>query len=304
MKTTKIILGSILAVLAFASCSKLNEFPTFEASESFAAFASSTFAINEDGGSLVIPVSIASYGGTKTNVSYVIKDITLDGSGYTARKGVDFTDTNADGVLIFDGSTDTQYITINVLPHLGSYTGDLTFGIELASASGLKLSSEKTCKVTIADIDHPLANILGAYTANATGANGEAQQWTVNLTKDPTDVHVVHIDYICKGALDFKGWGDWSFVGTVSDDLKKITVPLGQKTKCVFNGVAGDYLILKTFEKLEGGSIYGISDAGNLEIECVEPGKWNVGNIWLYPIITQAYYTNFCSQNITWTKVQ
>lgn len=300
-KITKIFAGVALAVIAFASCSKLNEAPVFEEAESFAAFSGSTFNINEDGGKIVIPVNIAAYSTVRTNVSYTILDASLDGSKYTAKNGVDFRDTNTDGVLVFDGTTYTQNIVIEIVNQPGVYTGDITFGIELQSASGLKLSSEKLCQVTIADLDHPLASILGEYTAIGQDSSGSAQSWTVTLTKDPADVHVVHIDYIVKGALDYKSWGDWSYVGTVSDDLKKISVPLGQKTQAWYQS-ADDVFILKAFDRLEGGSIYGITDSGNLEITCTAPGKWSVGNIWLYPAVTQKYYTNFCNQNITWTK--
>lgn len=300
-KITKIFAGVALAVIAFASCSKLNEAPVFEEAESFAAFSGSTFNINEDGGKIVIPVNIAAYSTVKTNVSYTILDASLDGSKYTAKNGVDFRDTNTDGVLVFDGTTYTQNIVIEIVNQPGVYTGDITFGIELQSASGLKLSSEKLCQVTIADLDHPLASILGEYTATSYDPAGVPTSWTVTLKKDPADVHVVHIDYIVKGAMDYKSWGDWSYTGNVSDDLKKITVPLGQKTQAWYKS-EDDVFILKTFSAFDGSSISGVTDAGNLEITCTAPGKWSVGNVWLYPAVTKAYYSNFYGMNMIWVK--
>lgn len=300
MKKLSSILTIAALTAAFVSCDKLNEFPTFEASESFAAFEKASFTIDETGETLVIPVSIAAYENVKTNVSYTILDATTD-SQYSAKKGVDFKDTSADGVLVFDGSSSTQYITIEILPHVGEYTGDLTFGIELQSASGLKLSAEKLCKVSISDIDHPLANILGEYVGKALDSNGGEVSWTLHLTKDPSDVTVVHIDAIEKGCVDFASWGDWSYVGTVSEDQKTIYIARGQKTEAWYQS-ADDQFILKTFEVFNGSSISGILDSGNIEVTMTAPGVWSVGNIWLYPAVTQAYYTNFCAQNVTWTK--
>lgn len=178
----------IVAVFAllFAGCKDLNTIPVFEESESFASFPTAKFSINENSGQVVIPVEIASIDLVKTVVSYKI----IDG---TAKAGVDFTDTNADAVLNFDGTTRSQNIVVNIINRAGEYTGDLDFSIELQSATGLKLSLEKVCNISILDLDHPLASILGEYDATAVSSYDGTVNWTMTLYKDAKDVTVVWI---------------------------------------------------------------------------------------------------------------
>lgn len=189
----KILFVSALAVAATA-CSELNTTPVFEESESFAAFIKSSYGLNEDAGKVVIPVQIASISPVKTQVSYVIND-------GTAKKGVDYEDTNASAVLSFDGTTREQNIVINLIDRAGEYTGDLSFTVTLKSATGIKLSVESTCSVTIYDLDHPLASILGSYSAKATSSFDGDVSWTMNLLKDPKDITVVWINGITNELL-------------------------------------------------------------------------------------------------------
>ena len=177
------------AAVAFVGCQNLNTVPEFEESESFASFPTATFGVNENVGQLVIPVSIASIKPVKTVVSYEI----VDG---TAKAGVNFKDTNPDAVLSFDGETREQNIVIDILELPGEYTGDLGFSIKLTSATGLKISAENNCGITMFDLDHPLAAILGTYTGTAVDVGGDVV-WELTLAKDLKDVNVLWCDGIC-----------------------------------------------------------------------------------------------------------
>lgn len=189
MKKYNRILTILCGAAILASCSGLNTTPVFEESESFAALTLSSVSVDEDEGTVTIPVQIASISPVNTAVSYKI----VDG---TAKVGEDYEDPNTSAVLTFKDNSREENIVINIIPKLGKYTGDLNFTVELVSATGLKLSMEKTCKVTISDLDHPLGPILGKYKASATSSYDGDVTWTMTLIKDPKDVKVVWIDQL------------------------------------------------------------------------------------------------------------
>ena len=185
----KILTIAFVALLLVPSCKKLNENPVFEASESFAAFTQDVISVDENKGTLSIPVEIASIDPVKTTVSYKITD-------GKAKAGENFKDLNESAVLVFDGKTRSQNIELQIIDNAGEFTGDLDFSIELIAATGLKLSMEKTCKVTIVDLDHPLAAILGSYTVSCNDYWKKEQTYTMNLVKDPKDITVVWCEQI------------------------------------------------------------------------------------------------------------
>mgnify|MGYP003289131660 CR=1 FL=1 len=57
------LLVNIFALCLLASCNK-NEFATFDDKDAFVAFGKASYAISEDGGSLTIPVTLASVAGS------------------------------------------------------------------------------------------------------------------------------------------------------------------------------------------------------------------------------------------------
>lgn len=189
MKIFNTILTVVCGVALLASCDKLNETPSFSKSDSFVSFPSSAASITEDGGQIVIPVNMASINPMVSSVSYV-----LGAEGDTAEAGVDYEDTNESAVLEFDGESRSANIVINILPHLGEFTGDKTFSIELLSATGLNIGAGASFTVTINDIDHPLAAILGTYTVECTEYWQGPQTYQMTLTKDPKDINTVWCD--------------------------------------------------------------------------------------------------------------
>lgn len=215
-----------LALTAALSCSKLNETPVFEDGKSFVGFAQTTYTVNEDADSLVIPVTVASPDPVKVTVAYSVADS-------TAKKGTNYTLADEAAVLVYDGETRTQNIVLNIVniattAEKSGYTGDLLFTVTLESAGDLDLGYNKTCTVKIVDLDHPLAAILGQYKVTGTYYNGSPAEWILTMDKDESDVSVVWIDKPGYFAQAAESWGDFSVYGNVSDDLKTITIPCGQ----------------------------------------------------------------------------
>ena len=300
----KVLLGSALAVVAASSCSDLNEFPVFDEAESFVEFDKTTYNVPENIGQISIPVSIGAYATERTVVSYTILDASLEGGDYNAEKGVNFNDRSYSGVLIFDGDVWTSNIVIDIVNLEGVYTGDLKFAVKIESSSSTKVSAENTAVITISDLDHPLASILGEYTCTGKKYDCETDidSYTITLSKDAVDVHTVHIDYITPGCKQYSTWGDWSYVGTVSADLKTITIARGQKCQAWYQ-TEEDVFELYTFEGLSGNSIMGLSNTGSFEMTQTSDGVWTTdANIWLYPVVTGSFYTNFVIAAPVWTK--
>ena len=215
-----------LALTAALSCSKLNETPVFEDGKSFVGFAQTSYTVNEDADSLVIPVTVASPDPVKVTVAYSVADS-------TAKKGTNYTLADEAAVLVYDGETRTQNIVLNIVniattAEKSGYTGDLLFTLTLESAGDLDLGYNKTCTVKIVDLDHPLAAILGQYKVTGTYYNGSPAEWILTMDKDESDASVVWIDKPGYFAQAAESWGDFSVYGNVSDDLKTITIPCGQ----------------------------------------------------------------------------
>ena len=215
-----------LALTAALSCSKLNETPVFEDGKSFVGFAQTSYTVNEDADSLVIPVTVASPDPVKVTVAYSVADS-------TAKKGTNYTLADEAAVLVYDGETRTQNIVLNIVniattAEKSGYTGDLLFTVTLESAGDLDLGYNKTCTVKIVDLDHPLAAILGQYKVTGTYYNGSPAEWILTMDKDESDASVVWIDKPGYFAQAAESWGDFSVYGNVSDDLKTITIPCGQ----------------------------------------------------------------------------
>jgi hypothetical protein len=110
-----------IVVLGFlaASCN-INEFPTFDDNDAFAAFPTASMKIAEDGGTLNIPVHVTSLKGVATTVTYEF----VNGS---ATQGVDFEDASGTGSLSFGAGESEKNIVVKILPHAGVFTGDRTF---------------------------------------------------------------------------------------------------------------------------------------------------------------------------------
>lgn len=271
MKKLYRILTFGAALAAMVSCD-LNKAPKFEdCKEAFAAFDVSSITVNEDAGSISIPVTVASLDPRTVAVAY----LATDGK---AKAGEHYELTDDKAVLQFDGKERTMNLVIDIKNLAGEYTGDVDFSVSIVSAGDLKIGANNTCSVKILDLDHPLASILGSYTANAGYYTGTPCSWPVTLDKDPEDVSVVWIDFPVYMAYSLKSWGSWSVYGTVSEDLKTITIPCGQTPgdssgKPAWNEDESDVFVLGLWENVGGGNV-NLTTAGSLTMTLNDEGVW------------------------------
>lgn len=219
MKLYKTIILASATLIAVASCGKLNQRPVFNPADSFAAFDKASMSATEEAGVVKIPVTIASIDPIATTVTY-----SVDVENSTAVEGTHFNLVDPSAVLSFANDARTAYIELEIIPVRGEkgYTGDKVIYLELTGSNDINMGSNKVCKFTINDLDHPLSAILGDYTITDGSNSG-----TLTIVKDPTDVTVVHFENMIPG---LQAWltSAYSFdiIGQVSKDLKTIVIPL------------------------------------------------------------------------------
>lgn len=217
MKNIFKFIACALALSAAFSCSKLNETPVFKDSDSFVAFDRTAASINENGGVISLPISVASIDPKAVTVAYEIVE-------ETAKTGTNFTLVNSSAIVTFDGTQRSSTIDINIIDLAGEFTGDLTFTVNLVSAGDLNIGANKSCTVTIADLDHPLSDVLGTYTVSGESYFNGPAVWEAEFTKDAVDLTKVWIRGLAPG---FATPTDLIY-GTVSEDHNTITIPIGQ----------------------------------------------------------------------------
>jgi hypothetical protein len=205
------------------------------------AFGQTAYSVNEDADSLVIPVTVASPDPVKVTVAYSVADS-------TAKLGTNFSLADESAVLVYDGTTRTQNIVLNIVniattAEKSGYTGDLVFTVTLESAGDLELGHNSTCVVKIVDLDHPLAEILGEYNCSGESYFNGPLSWTATFEKDEKDENVVWISGIM-GDSPFKVYGN---VKDYAAGDWTITVPAGQTATgsykfslCWFDGESYD----------------------------------------------------------------
>lgn len=266
-----------IVVLGFlaASCN-LNEFPTFDDNDAFAAFKTSSVTVAENVGTVNIPVHVTSLKGVGTTVSYEF----VNGS---ASQGVDFEDASGSGTISFAAGESEKYITVKIIEHPGVFTGDLRFSVKFKSTGDVKAGAGNSCAVTINDLDHPLSAILGSYSCKTMDAWGGDNEWTMTFIKDDSDVTKVWIYNIW--AAD--SWADMDtiYYGIVDDDMTTITIPLGQESEYKYSN--GKPITLLGFDGEsghdEGNMVVSIKDGGKTLVWDPDFGPWawieGAGNI-------------------------
>ena len=162
-------LTALSAAAALASCNK-NDYPVFDDKNAFVAFDETEVSANEDysknGDTLRVAVTLASVAGLEETVKFEISEP----STQAAKAGVNYELLTTSGTLSFDANHRTAYIEF-LTKYDGIYTGDLSFTIKVYGNDEIASGSEDECKVTIADIDHPLSSIL-ALTPQRAGLIG------------------------------------------------------------------------------------------------------------------------------------
>lgn len=216
-KNTTIVLAALAAV-ALASCN--NDQPEFNDKDAFVSFTDTKASIDENKATLEIPVQLSSLKGKEGSVDF---EITPDESA-PAVEGTNYTVANATRTLTFTKESNVQNIKLNIVDLAGTFTGDLRLNIKLKNAQGVNLGTENTFQVTIVDLDHPLAFMLGTFSASGTTMRNEAETWTVNIAKDDKDVNKV---WITNMVLNWSS-PKYPIYGTVNEEKTEIRIPAYQ----------------------------------------------------------------------------
>ncbi len=259
-----IVYITVLAGILLLGACNLNEYPKFDDADAFVAFYGTRFSVNEfevdkNNDTIIptlrVPVRLTSLSGLPSTVGFEV----IDG---TAVAGRDFALKGGASVLNFDGNDPVRYIEIDVIPHIGEFTGDLVFDIALTSSGSVNMGGNDTVSVTIMDKDHPLSAILGSYTGSGDDAwGGGVYSWSdVVFEKDESDITKIWIVNV------FSGYPSVVKVyGVVNEDMTEISVPVTQDVGTLY-GYTGrfaaaeiPYALLPDGEKLifsiDGGTV-------------------------------------------------
>jgi hypothetical protein len=250
MRKLYIILFAAIAGL-LASCDMSEEYTTYP----FTQFSGSSTSVQEDAGSITVPVVLC-------NASNKTVSVTVQGVDGTAVSGTNYSISDpASGVLTFSPGDSVQYVIVSIVDNPGVYTGSLDFSLSLVSATeNVEIYSGSTYKVTITDNDHPLANLFGTYTVSGTSYYDGAETWEATFSAVEGSVDSIVVTGLGPGS-PINGY---SYVGAVSDDKKTITLtPLVDSEVYEY----GSYLIgLLIFD----GST--ITDSGEIHLVQTEDG--------------------------------
>jgi len=215
MKNIKLFGLFISCMILIASCN-MNEMPKFDDKDAFVAFTATSLSIPEDGSTLEIPVLLSSLSGISTTV-----DFEIDPDGTTAREGVNFTFANQSHTLSFTKEAPEQKIVLNIIDN-DTFDGDVRLNIMLKEPQNVNLGASKTCQVTIGDNEHPLALILGTFTAIGESYYDGESEWNVTIDKDTADVSKVWISNFVPGGSNKE------IYGVVNEDLTELRIPVKQ----------------------------------------------------------------------------
>lgn len=262
----KRILKYLFAVMTcgavLASCD-INKPDIFDDANAFVAFDKASMAVDEtysaEGAVLKVPVTLASVAGIEEKVSFKV----VDG---TAKAGTHFECLNTTGVLTFTAEERTQYIEFEIINY-PYYTGDLSFTIEFVETNSVSQGAENTCKVTIRDLDHPLAALFGTYTVSGESVWGGTASWPVDAYKDPDDDTKIWFLNLVGAANGFERIFD--SYGIVDADMTTITIPFGQAATLDYYNEEGDLLLLG----FDGSSGH---DVGSMTLNIIKDDNGNV----------------------------
>ncbi len=244
MKKILIYFTLFIGLFAVVSCDK-NLPPVFDDANAFVAFDVASASIDEavtleDGSfanqtkTLRLPVTLASVKGLSETIKFTVKD-------GTAKAGVNFNLKTTSGTLSFDAQNRTQYIDFEVL-YYDKYTGDLQFTVELNPSENVAVGAAYICTITVNDVDHPLADLVGAYTMSGEDYWDGPSSWALTLYKDENDDHMVWFSNLINAAGFQKTKNQW-FCGNVDNDLSTITLSFGQKTEWKYSN--GNPIVLR-----------------------------------------------------------
>lgn len=220
MKIFKLTYGLMAAAtLTLASCN-LNEYHEFNDADAFVAIQQTSASVAESGSTVEIPVMLTSLSGLSGSVDFTI---TPDESA-GAIEGVQYRLENDSKTLTFTKDAPTQYIKIVPIDN-DSFSGDTKFTITLSNPQGVKLGATKSCVVTVEDDEHPLALILGTFTAKGESYFNGEEEWEVTFGKDASDLSKIWIYNLVPGGSSSSS----PVYGIVNEEKTEIHIPVGQE---------------------------------------------------------------------------
>lgn len=220
------IIAAAVALVFTASCNRKVEFQH----ETFATFDAVTFSVDENVGTVNVPVSIYNPTGADVQISVVAQD-------GVAVKGVDYEIVSpVSGLLTFSGETTTQNVEVKIVDFSGEFTGSKDFKLSLASATdGVSVGALNVASFTIKDLDHPLAMFIGEWTGSPLVDYFYGDQYTLDLSilandndKTFSSLYVCNIDpyFAANGFTAANGCN--TFLATVNEDKTKLIIASGQ----------------------------------------------------------------------------
>lgn len=232
MKKIALYITILVSMVFYVSCN-LNDYPTFDDKDAFVGFETERVSVKEDADSIVIPVRLTSLKGKAATVTYEIIDS-------TAVQGVDFDLRDGASVLTYKASDPVQNIKFDIIPQIGTFTGDLMFGIAIKTVTGVNKGSNDTIYVTIQDIDHPLSALLGTYEVYGPNYFSMPDTWDVEFEKDADgDVSKVWISNLVVEGTSLKVYG------IVNAEKNKIEIPVKQE---IAKSASYDLIVLEGFD--------------------------------------------------------
>ena len=224
MKNSTKILIALTSLVFLGACQQKAVYTT----SSFVRLGSTSVRVNEDTGTVSIPVyayasngSVAFRGAgaeaTSTNVAFEL----VDG---TAVSGTDYELVEpAGGLLTFQGDS-IQYITVRIIERPNETTGNLSFSVKLSSATnGYTIGGTSTATVSILDLDQEGDDLLGTYTATGESYYDGAVTWTVTFSQGSNSNERL-IDGLVNGMSYYDSLN--GLYGTLSADRLSFTIDL------------------------------------------------------------------------------
>ena len=251
MKHLNRFILSMAAISVLASCDRTDPYmggDVFASGDgAFATFDFNTgLTIREDAGTYKIPVRVLGNHGSFS--------VTVSASDGTAVNGKDYSiQEPSNGVLQFEGSDTLKYVVLNIARGtVGEFVdpGYKTFSLSLdSSTGGVDLGAIRKASARINDSDHPLADIIGSWTASADDYFSGSVTWTMTLLPKEGDFTKLIVDGITASFVDGiadDGSYDYSMPCVVSgsEGSRVLLFTLGREMK---TAVQGSYLSLWEF---------------------------------------------------------
>lgn len=182
MKLTKYI-GVALAVLALSSCESNNveDYPTLlgpvNTKAGVTVSVDPTYNVNENEKMVEIPVNVTGETNGKVVVTVSVKQTAVN-PGAEGAKEVEHYNITSKTINIPEGET-TGFLEVTPVWEPGVINADRQFEVTITSAQGATVAAEKTCLVTIVNVDDAYTMMVGKWTLTAESAFGAGAYTTV-----------------------------------------------------------------------------------------------------------------------------